>query len=262
MLEFINEINIIDIILILTLLWGAWQGYRKGLIKNLIDVAVMVCTFVGGILFGDRLVDYLEMQWNLRSLLTDSISTSLAQLIHLPGVEPGLPLSPLGEASQYLSLLPLPAPAIGFLQAQMQAAPQDILGDAVSSISGFFGFTLANMLLHALVFFVILAAVRILASLIYWILKDVLRIAKSSFDSLAGLLLGVLKTALFLTLILAVLTPILGFQEKAQASHALQQSSIANFLLDLFYKAIGRTTLIPTACSFEPLLPLAQTLLL
>ena len=232
-----TQFNIIDGIIIVVLLGGAWQGFRHGLIRSLIKMLAMLLTLVGGVFFSGTIADYLEQLFGLRTLLSGMAGQAISNLLGTSALAEGSAAT-AGDVIEQLKNLQLPFTVEQFLEGQLQNLSESAPG-LIDSTAGFLGNILGNLLLNALSFLLILLAVNLVTSIIYWLLRDVLHIARSPLDSLAGICFGLIKSALFAAIILALLCAPLAWQRSNSISVMMQQSMLANALLDFFYYIVG-----------------------
>ncbi|GAB4248857.1 MAG: hypothetical protein Kow0079_01230 [Vicingaceae bacterium] len=73
--------NYFDIIIIVPILWGAYKGFRKGLIIELVSIAALVLGIIGGIKFSDFVAEKLNQYFEISETLLPVISFSLTFIV-------------------------------------------------------------------------------------------------------------------------------------------------------------------------------------
>ena len=76
----------LDIIIIIPLLWGAWQGFSKGLIISLASIAALLLGIWGSIKFSDLTAKILSEQFNLQSDYNSMIAFAVTFIIIVVGI--------------------------------------------------------------------------------------------------------------------------------------------------------------------------------
>ncbi|MDD2563313.1 MAG: CvpA family protein [Salinivirgaceae bacterium] len=76
----------LDIIIIIPLLWGAWQGFSKGLIISLASIAALLLGIWGSIKFSDLTAKILLEQFNLQSEYNSMIAFAVTFIIIVVGI--------------------------------------------------------------------------------------------------------------------------------------------------------------------------------
>lgn len=236
------NLNMVDMLIIIVCLLGAWKGYRTGLLRNLIHLVALVAALVCGVLFSRPIAEFLEQQFHLQSSISAQTSAAVAQVITVPAGMPDASAvtNPLSEAIQQLRQLSLPPATIQFLEEQLQNLADITLGDFVGNTAGLIGDMLANMLVNAFVFALIMVVVNIAANLVVWLLRDVLHVVGGGLDSMGGMCLGLLQALLIVSLVLAVAIPFFTWQSNSHYAMLLQNSFLANGIIEGFYRILGQ----------------------
>ena len=61
------KIEYLDIILAIPLIWGAFMGFKKGLILELASIVALVLGIYGAVKFSDLTADYLNSYFEISS---------------------------------------------------------------------------------------------------------------------------------------------------------------------------------------------------
>ncbi len=73
--------NTIDVIIAIPLLWGAWQGFNKGLIITISSIAALLFGVWGSIKFSNFTADFLANNFGLKSQYNSLIAFAITFLI-------------------------------------------------------------------------------------------------------------------------------------------------------------------------------------
>ena len=76
----------LDIIIIIPLLWGAWHGFRKGLVVSLASIAALLIGIWGSIKFSDLTAQILSEKLNLQSEYNSMIAFAVTFIVIVVGI--------------------------------------------------------------------------------------------------------------------------------------------------------------------------------
>jgi len=240
-LDFLTSLNLVDVGIVLLILWGVVAGYRRGLIHGLINLIAFIAAIVCGMVYNEQIAAMLEQQFGVQTFFREKIAAGISGFLSasLPGAVEGV--LPGADFLSQLQRLPLPAATLQYLEGQLTNLPGNVIGSVGDSLADLYATPLANLILSALIFCVNLAVFSLAAAVIYWLLKDILRIAKSPLDSIAGLVFGLIKSALLVSVILALLSPLQAWMPESSLATMLQSSMLANPFLTIFYLIVGQS---------------------
>jgi|GEM_PF-2525114 len=229
-----REINPADGVIALILIWGAVQGYRSGFLRTLIN---LIASWVGwgcGVFYNKQIVTLLEERFGVLTYLSDIFAQGFSSLVQPP--DGGWEAS--ASLLEQLQHLHLPPAVEQFLASRLTESSALTPAAPLLNLSAL-GSMLASLLLAAAVFVAIIFVCRVIAALLCWLLRDVLKVARSRPDALLGLCLGVIMKGLFLAVGLALLTPLLAGWNNQMVAIPLRSSFLANSLLTFFYFVAG-----------------------
>ena len=212
------KINVIDVIILLLLLAGAWAGFRRGLIIT----SGRLLGFLGGIWVAGRY--YITVA-------------------HVLGVQLGMDKLLTGMLNPLTANIPAVAPVVNALNsAASKGFPPSLWVPVGDALAGIYGSEMAHQLSLAIVkviaFLLIMALViclvMILASLLS---KTVHGLMLGGLDRLGGVGIGLATSVLELAVVVGLLTPvILGMSMGMTDQGGLLRS---------FYQAWNQSTLVP-----------------
>lgn len=78
--------SVLDIIIILPIVWGIWEGLRKGLIKLLASIVALLLGIWGAIKFSNLTADFLTKQFGLQSEYTSIIAFAITFILIVIGI--------------------------------------------------------------------------------------------------------------------------------------------------------------------------------
>lgn len=234
--------NYLDLLLLGVLAWGAWQGYRRGLI----NLAAGILGYVVGILvalnWAEPLASLVDQQWRFSA----RGGAWLASHLPLPRLvlDQQLSVPAIKQVDTLLTGWPLPySLKASLLTSLAQFKGQDLtLGEA---LGGLLVFWLLKMLAALLLFYLSLWLLRRLG---VWLSRGWGFTPFGLPNRLLGLALGLGSQALYLSLFLGVVELglkkglALNFPFLELAARQLAASQLAPPLLDLFFWLEGLIT--------------------
>jgi len=240
--EWTSMLNYVDIAIAIVFLFSCWKGYKTGLIRNALKLLASAAGLVCAYFFSAPLAEFLETQFGTHTAIRDEVGRAVATIVSRAGGDPLGSNNPLGTIMQQLAQLNLPTAALQMLEHQLQSASQAILNSFLGNVPELIGDFLATMLINSIIFIAIMTLANLLGNVLYWFLRDVLRIAGRGVDSFGGMLLGFLQSLVIVALALAFAVPILAYQTTEpfiSFAVQLQSSMLANTILNGFYWMIA-----------------------
>lgn len=226
-------LNYLDLILLLILARGAWQGYRRGLVNLLTGWLSYLVAGLIALLYARPLAEILNQAWHL----TDRWSRGLAAHLPLPAPVLEQPVSNLAvrQAESFLKNLPVPGPVQQNLLGALDRAAGGTIGQALAGQLVFLGL---ELLLLVVVFYTSLFLLRRLTRRFSPGLHS--NTALGVADRGLGLALGLLGPIFWLALIIGTLRPLFAIPAMTSApgflplARQLYNSGVAGVLGDFY----------------------------
>lgn len=195
--------NLVDIIIVIFIAWGAFKGFKRGFINTLGGLFGWIIALVLAVIFNANFKSFLDQQFGLTGKLGDW----LGERFPLPAEIDEASSSP-EDIEQVVESLPMP----GFMQ--------DILSDKVISLSAeesgpeslsvVFGHGIAEMLVIGLsflaLFFIISFIIKIMLTIVS---KGVSITPLRGINRLGGFIIGAGVYSFILAVVIGVLYPFL-----------------------------------------------------
>jgi uncharacterized membrane protein required for colicin V production len=213
------KLNLIDVVILLFLLVGAWQGFRRGLIL----ASGKLIGFLGGIWVAARyynaIARFLGTHLGLNKLLARALTPFTS---HMATTAPALAVSGRGTLSGFPESLWIPARAVS----------AGIYGNNLA-------LSLSQTIIKVIVFLVILALVGYVVMALASLLSTTAHmIMLGGADRLGGVCLGLVARVLELAVVVGLLTPVVLGLAMGQGGplHSLYQEWNSSALIPFFNK--------------------------
>lgn len=226
----LQNYNWVDGAIVIILLLGAWRGFHNGFIKTLISFLGSVVGFVAAIFYYPTVAAWFNSNWHLNQKLIDFI----APKISIPTMSLS-EVDPIAYLMKQLAMLHLPQSILDQLQKVIESMGTINLQSRSSNLGDLVAAMLANLLISALAFLSIVLAVNLAASLLLFLLRNVLKVAVGTTDKISGLMVGLLQSFAILVGIIAVILPILSSTGQSGLTTAVTESFLANKMMSFFY---------------------------
>lgn len=200
-----------DMLLIAILLWGAYTGYKKGLIEGIAGVAGYLLGLLGGMAFYEPLAKYLNTTFAFREKLVPLVK----DLVNFPDSVSQLPMEKLSQATLNVELGKLNLPEATLMELQkMVAQLAKFQGQpGVESVADGLMLLIADVLVSAIAFVLITFVIERVVNWLAKALKDkALPAPLQMFDGSVGALMGVTKSTISIGILLIVMLPVLELQ--------------------------------------------------
>lgn len=200
-----------DILLVAILLWGAYTGYRKGLIEGLAGVAGYVLGLLGGMAFYEPLAKYLKTSFGLQ----EKLGPVVKDMIKLPDTVSQIPIERLSQVAlnQELSKINLPETTLIELKKMIVQLSTYQGQPGVESVADGLILLIADIMVLAISFVVITIVIE---RVVNWLAKTLKNTALPAplkmFDGSVGAVLGLTKSTISIGLLLVVMLPVLKLQ--------------------------------------------------
>jgi len=229
-------LNIVDLIIIGFFIIGMLSGYRKGFLGSLVGIFSSIIGLVAAYKYYSLLTGWADRQYQATEKLNQFLREHLVLPQPVSQIEITLPATGLGE---YLDKLSLPATLKTQLSAYLQKLAETV-SEQASALLGdilhqFIAAVVINGLAFIIIWFVVDRIIMLSALLFSRFIKDSFL---GGFDRLGGLFLGFILTALTLTIVVGLATPLLNLADMAEPS-----------LLSAVIKNIGEARLVPCFAS-------------
>lgn len=188
-------LNYVDLLLLLLLAAGAWQGYRSGFVNLIAGWISYLVAALAGLLYARPLADVLDRAWNL----TERWGQNIAPLLPLPRPVLGQPWGKeaLNQVGILINSLPIPATIKQSILEGAARASGSTLGEVLAARIAFLGLELLTL---AGIFGGTLFFLRRLAR---WGMKGGI-IPGGVFNHGLGLLMGLLGRAFWLAVLVGL----------------------------------------------------------
>ena len=219
--------NYVDIVLGVVLLFAFLRGFSAGLWKSLFNLAATVLAFIASYLLCGPTLDLLERNYGLLEKMATWWNAVFGSV---PGL--GLPYDPSSFDQAFNA-------AGGFGWATVLKAALRQNAAAVQALAGpnptwaaVMGLALARLVLSGVVFLVLLALVRVV---LHFFMGSIAFSQPASFGvRFLGGILEVALTAVWLSILAGILTPILDAGLLAGLGDAARSSAVVPALLEVY----------------------------
>lgn len=228
--------NIVDLVLILFLTLGAWNGFRRGLLESLAELIGNIVGFFTALKYYAALAAWLKVSFDLQMRL----QTYFQEHLILPSAIKQIRLDklPLFSPGSYLDKVNLPVSLktqltdyINSLEASLRMQGQ--LGDIIYQF-------LANILINAGAFLLIWFFVNFVVWLLVLTVKKLTEnTIFSGINRMGGMVIGLLLSGFTLTILVGFISPVLQITNLAEPTlfAAVLKSMNESQLLPHFQKA-------------------------
>lgn len=235
-------VQIFDLILIIIMVWGAYNGFRKGLVGTVASLISQILGFFIALKYYWLLVAWADAVFNVRGALNNFLRTRLT----LPDAILSIKLEPpLLDLKSLLEKFPLPE----FLTSQLSQVEQ-VMGSASADtiVLGevIYDF-ITNAILNTAAFLIIWAVIVAILMLLAYIFQRIARLSVIGvIDSLGGLVVGAVVIILILSIIAGLLQPIIQAAALAKSpalqglANILNNSRIVPYYLEIFKFLTGK----------------------
>lgn len=229
--------NYLDILLLLVLAWGAWQGYQRGFVNLLAGWTSYLLGGLLAVLYTRPLAEALDQAFQLRI----NWGNWLAQHLPLPGQVLSQPLSmaTVQQVEALLEALPVPGLVKQGLLTNLDKYAGTTLGQALGGELVFLGLELAAVL------FLFYGSIFVLRRLVHWGTAGGSLAPMASFSRVLGLTLGFLGQLFWLSLLVGITRSLLALPAITTApgflnlSRQLYGSEVAMLMGDFFDWLLG-----------------------
>ena len=232
------DLNWLDILIAVLLLWGAARGLRAGFIRRFMSLAGLICGFWGAAKWSAPLVNLVEAQFRAVSHLAGI----LRQYISIPAEVALVPVQPGGyaDAIHHVLVLPLPADMRDKLAAHLANLLGNMSAISGSTIGEVIYRAVASLALHAVAFLVILSIIRAISVLLAEVMTQIMAsgTASSLTNRLLGAGLGLTESLAVLVVLMGLLMPIANLTGGRGLGSLVVNSKVAPFLAAIFMWAV------------------------
>jgi uncharacterized membrane protein required for colicin V production len=216
--------NFFDWIIALLLGWGGYKGFKKGLMGSLSGVLSWGSGILAAFRYYHNFADYLQLKLGLASKL----GSFVAKVLPLPSIASEADRVSAGLAAMAINEMALP----DFIKrGLLNNAEQLIVGGLheIGSLPELISLGLAEMLLRALAFVLLLLIVGALVKAAVYLVSTLLGFTPLyPINSVLGLCLGLIVYAIGFVAVLMVLSPVI-------AIAAMQGNSVASMIESSFF---------------------------
>ncbi|HWQ72414.1 MAG TPA: CvpA family protein [Desulfitobacteriaceae bacterium] len=221
--------NVIDILILVLIVFGALQGYHKGLINGLAQFAGIIIGFFVASLEYLNVLKWLEQLFPLHSWLEPVINKLI-----LPSLQSQTGAITQQSLAQLLAMLPAglrDALVSGkIIEGPAPTVANGYLEQAAQNISAYLTDRILALLAFVLVFFVIVIIVQIIITILF----APFRIFDGTINRGGGLLFGGLYAFLSLAVISGIFLPLFKLDTQNSGLMLIQQSYFLPYLLQTF----------------------------
>lgn len=230
--------NWVDFAIAAMVLFGAWSGYRKGFLVAFSKLAGYILGFIGALAFYKPFAGFLGGTCGLEPTVVKTV----ARVVSLPDQIQQTPIQnlSLAKVQGVLDSMALPVMYKKQVGAMVLELGTITKRADVFTISDALYHLVAGVILQILAFIILIFLIELVTALI---LKGVASLMSYTpagvLDKGAGLILGSTKSILVVTVMLAVVNPILSIGSMDQAgllgqlSSGVQGSQFSSYLLTL-----------------------------
>ncbi len=211
--------NILDIIIILYILIQVYLGYSRGAIKSLFNlfgyIATAIATFFFYQPFKQLLIDGLGLDKAIGKFVGERLVSLGASSVNASVSQSDL---------SAMSKLPLPDSIGESIESFLTSSAKGIAENVTTQVTDFILTVIAIVIL----FLAITAAVKVIGSMLNGIVKlPVLR----SFNHGLGIVFGLLKAYIILSIVVLVLISLLSMNHWTTLDHLVHTSWMTNFII-------------------------------
>lgn len=222
--------NWVDWVIVAALALGAVRGYARGLVKSFLKAAGPIIGVTAAILYYQPLAAWLNktLGWST------TVSAMVENTVSLPTMTmPGD--NPLLQLTRTLGELHLPPALTKTLVDQINQLSGLTVQSIAINVGRFVAELVSRALVNAVAFALIVLVVKVAADLIVGLLSQGLGIGGGDLDRLGGLAFGLLQSGIVLTVVMALLAPLLVFDSFRGAATAVAGSTLSNWFIKAFY---------------------------
>lgn len=223
--------NIVDLVFIIILAVAGLAGLRRGLIGAVLGLLGVLAALVAGYFYTAPVVTWLENNWQV----VTHLARVVARTIRLPETVADLSLVgvTLEQLVEKIESLPI---SLAYRQAAVARISEGLDGLRAETLGELVYRSAANFMVSALVFITLFALVRLLVNLLAGLLATgITTTPLGMVNALLGGVFGLLQAGLILTLVTAILSPLLSSPALGAVSAEFTASRLAHYFLDLYY---------------------------
>lgn len=223
--------NWFDWVLVLMLASGLFYGWARGLVAVLVGFSAYLISLILAGRLTPIVVGWLDTTWGA----TAKVAATLSERIALPPEASLIPASMVPWRQAMPLLAPLPLPEAYKTQLAMKVETWSQAG-ANQSLAAFITSNLAAGIVSAVVFLLLVSllgyAMALVGRLVSSLLSEIPLVG--TLNRALGALVGVLGTAISLSVLLSLLTPLFGLEAFGTFGAAASQSTVAPSLMGLY----------------------------
>jgi uncharacterized membrane protein required for colicin V production len=219
--------NVVDILILVLIVLGAFQGYHKGLITGLGQLAGILIGFLVASLEYINVLKWFEQYFPLQSWLEPIINKLV-----LPSLQSQTGTITQQSIEQLLEMLPveLRNSLASGIQGSATTMTQGYIELVAKNISSFLTEKILALMAFVLVFFIIIVIVQIIVTILF----APFGIFKGVVNRGGGVLFGGLCAFLSLAVISGIFLPIFKLDTQSSGIMLIQQSFFLPYLLQTF----------------------------
>lgn len=211
------EFSWVDILIAAVIIICGVKGLLEGFVKAFLSFFIVIVAAVAAKLFSPSLVNLIKTKTTLYTNISQSISQKMSLVFTSSATT--------SDVTDSAQLHNIPQSLSKYLEKFITSTNK-----TVGSLSQAFGENAANIIVTAISFIIILLAVIIVCKLIVLILDKVMSLpVLNTFNKFGGLIIGIVKGALFAVVIATVLYSLNVFLQLDVLSTAINNSVLIKY---------------------------------
>ncbi len=209
----------LDIIVVLVLLFAAFEGYKKGMLTMLISFVGTIIALIIAYMFGGAFKLLLIRKFSIDEVIFNKVADGLKQFGER-----------LGDTNNFqnngfeIAHSPLPDPINTSVDNYLADKTTAVMNASAQTISD----VMVNILSYALLFFIAVIVIKILAKVLNTVFQfPVLK----QFNKLGGVVFSVLGILLIMNVVFLLLVSSLSIDKLGALNNLLKTSYVCRFLL-------------------------------
>jgi uncharacterized membrane protein required for colicin V production len=205
-----DSMNILDIIILITILIFAFFGFRRGLVLSIISLTSVIISFIAAKLLYIKLAVFLASKTDWDTKINLFITGKLTK--SFPGGHVSLSSGDSGSSVQWI--------------ITKLFHSETIINDTINSVA----LQITNVILHVISFVMIFVAVLIIIKIIGLILNKLSKLPVLGFvNKLGGSVIGLIKGSLLCMLIVSVASSLSIFTNSPAVINLLNNSLLCKY---------------------------------